>query len=443
MTRFRRIRPEQQIVRDSELLKSVEKCDVAVAGCGLGGLTAAAAFGTAGFRVCCFDVRPAGARAEAVQDDGRTTAVFDQAQILLGSVGAWDALEPVSAPLRTMRIVSAADSDGGRIVEREFHAEDWSKSAFGWCVPNARLVSALWEKIEELPNVEIRLGAGFGSAIARSTSALVELTDGTRLSAKLLIAADGRNSKVRDGAGIRVRRHGFAQKALAFNVVHEVPHGDASTEIHSSGGPFTLVPLPDAGGRPASAVVWMARGEECRALAGMPESEFEAAAYERSFGYCGKLELASERKLWPMQSQLAERLAAERTALIAEAAHVVPPVGAQGYNMAAGDVGALMAAIGGGREKVGSAGHLERYQRLRRSDIALRVAAISALNEISIGASAAVRRMRSAALDAVHKIRPAGRVLVSAALGPVYLGKGEASPLLPAAASGGADPTGG
>ena len=423
--------------------QSVERYDVAVAGCGLGGLTAAAAFGAAGFRVCCFDVMPAGARADARKDDGRTTAVFDQARFLLAGVGAWDVLEPVSTPLRTMRIVSAADSDGGRLVEREFHAEDWSESAFGWCVPNARLVSALWERLEAFPNVEIRLGAGFGSAIARSTSVLVELTDGARLSAKLLIAADGRNSKVRDGAGIRVRRHGFGQKALAFNVVHEIPHGDASTEIHASGGPFTLVPLPDSGGRHASAVVWMARGGECDALADMPESEFEAAAYERSFGYCGKLKLASERKLWPMQSQLAERLAAERVALIAEAAHVVPPIGAQGYNMAAGDVGALIASVGGGGDEIGGAGHLECYQRIRKGDLALRVAAISALNAISIGANGTARRMRSAALDAVHKFRPAGRVLVSAALGPVYLGKGKASPLLPAAASGGADPTGG
>lgn len=418
---------------DPGLPKSVERYDVAVAGCGLGGLTAAAAFGTAGYRVCCFDVRPAGARAEAGTDDRRTTAVFDQAQILLADVGAWDALEPVSAPLRTMRIVSAADSDGGRIVEREFHAADWSKSAFGWCVPNVRLVSELWKRLEALPNVEIRSGTGFGHAIARSTSALIELTDGARLAAKLLIAADGRNSKVRDSAGIRVRRHGFAQKALAFNVVHEIPHDGTSTEIHAFGGPFTLVPMPDATGRPMSAVVWMARGEECDELAQMPESEFEAAAYERSFGYCGKLELASERRLWPMQSQLADRLAAERIALIAEAAHVVPPIGAQGYNMAAGDVGALVAAVGGGTKEVGSAGHLERYQRIRKGDMALRVGAISALNAISIGANESVRRIRSAGLEALHKFRPASRVLVSAALGPVYLGKGGASPLFSAA----------
>ena len=421
------------------MLKSVERFDIAVAGCGLGGLTAAAAFGAAGYSVCCFDVRPVGPGA----DDGRATAVFDQARILLAGIGAWEALEPASAPLLTMRIVSAADSDGGRIVEREFHAEEWSKSAFGWCVPNARMVSALWERLEALPNVEIKTGTGFGYAIARSTSVLVGLTDGARLFAKLLIAADGRNSKVRDGVGIGVRRHGFAQKALAFNVVHEIPHGGTSTEIHASGGPFTLVPMPDAAGRPASAVVWMARGKECDALANMPESEFEAAAYERSFGYCGKLELASERRLWPMQSQLADRLAAERVALIAEAAHVVPPVGAQGYNMAASDVGALLASVEGGKREVGSAGHLERYQRIRKSDMMLRVAAISALNAISIGANESARRIRSAALDAVHRFRPAGRLLVSAALGPVYLGRDEAPPSFPAAASGSVGPAGG
>ena len=139
-----------------------------------------------------------------------------------------------------------------------------------------------------------------------------------------------------------MRTFRYGQKALTFAVTHPLPHQNISTEIHRSGGPFTLVPLPDRDGLPSSAVVWMERGPEVARLMALDAPEFEAAANARSCQILGPLTLAGRRLVWPMIAQIADRMAGERLALMAEAAHVVPPIGAQGLNMSLADLAALL-----------------------------------------------------------------------------------------------------
>ncbi len=151
----------------------------------------------------------------------------------------------------------------------------------------------------------------------------------------------------------------YGQKALAFAVTHPIPHDNVSTEIHRSGGPFTLVPLPDLNGMPSSAVVWMEEGPEVQRLAALPQAEFEAAMNARSCCLLGPLTLASRRTVWPIISQIAERMYAERIALVAEAAHVVPPIGAQGLNMSLGDMRVLLELAEAAPDRLGDAAMLE------------------------------------------------------------------------------------
>jgi 2-octaprenyl-6-methoxyphenol hydroxylase len=200
---------------------------------------------------------------------------------------------------------------------------------------------------------DFRPGIGTAQLLTRETEARVTLSDGARLRARLVIAADGRNSAVREAAGIDVRTTRYGQKALAFAVTHPIPHENVSTEIHRSGGPFTLVPLPDYTGedgiaRPSSAIVWMERGPEVRRLMALDTPEFEAEMTERSAHLFGPLTLVSRRTVWPIISQTAEALSAERVALVAEAAHVVPPIGAQGLNMSLADIRTLLDLPEGG-----------------------------------------------------------------------------------------------
>ena len=142
-------------------------------------------------------------------------------------------------------------------------------------------------RLAELPTAELRAGVRVERVTPRSAGAIVALSGGGQARAALVIAADGRDSPLRRSLGIGARRWGYGQKALAFSVAHERPHEGVSTEVHRSGGPFTLVPLPDRDGEPHSAVVWMERGPRAAALAALRDEAFAEAATERSCGLLG------------------------------------------------------------------------------------------------------------------------------------------------------------
>ena len=235
----------------------------------------------------------------------------------------------------------AAPKPEPRII-KDFNAADISDQPFGWNLPNWLLRREILARLTDMPNVSFRPGTATTGLFTREAQALVTLSDGDQIAARLVVAADGRNSTMREALGIAVKTYRYGQKALAFAVTHPVPHDNVSTEIHRSGGPFTLVPLPDRGGLPASAVVWMETGPEIARLAALPVAEFEAAINARSCQILGPLTLASRLTPWPIISQIAARMAGERTALMAEAAHVVPPIGAQGLNMSLGDLRVLL-----------------------------------------------------------------------------------------------------
>ena len=176
-----------------------------------------------------------------------------------------------------------------------------------------------------------------------------------------------------------------------------------------------MVPLPDRGGLPCSAVVWMEAGPEVARLAALPDADFEAAIAARSCGILGPLRLASRRLVWPMIAQLAERMAGERVALMAEAAHVVPPIGAQGLNMSLADLAALLDLAG--THDLGSEAMLAAYQRRRYMDVSTRVMGIDALNRASMVGAPALRDARAAALNALYSVVPLRRVLMKTGLG--------------------------
>jgi len=217
------------------------------------------------------------------------------------------------------------------------------------------------------------------------------------------------------GIGVKTTRYG--QKALAFSVSHDLPHGNVSTEVHRSGGPFTLVPLPDRDGKPASSVVWMETGPEVARLAALPVPEFEAEMTTRSSGVLGPLTLITRRSVWPIISQIADRMSGPRAALMAEAAHVVPPIGAQGLNMSLADLACLLALAEKHRDDPGLPAVTEAYHRQRHREAQARVTGIDLLNRASMANSPGLRDLRAKALDALYSARPLRHVLMRAGLG--------------------------
>ena len=391
--------------------------DILISGGGVAGLAAAAAFGAAGFSVIC--VEPTAPITDAAGDgaDLRTTAFLQPAIAVLRSAGLWDRLVPQACALQVMRIVDAGGEAPVARMTKDFDAADISDQPFGWNLPNWLLRREMLARIADLPNVAFLPGVSTTRLVPRDAAALVSLSNGDSVAARLVVAADGRASTMRKAAGIGVKTTQYGQKAVTFAVTHPLPHDNISTEIHRSGGPFTLVPLPDRGGLPCSAVVWMEAGPEAQRLAELPVAEFETAINARSCHVLGPLTLASRRMIWPIITQIADRMAGSRVALMAEAAHVVPPIGAQGLNMSLTDLAVLLELAQADPASLGSVAMLDAYHRRRYLDVRTRVMGIDALNRASMAQSQSLRDLRAAALSALYAATPLRRAVMKAGLG--------------------------
>ncbi|MEP1768529.1 MAG: UbiH/UbiF family hydroxylase [Sulfitobacter sp.] len=394
-----------------------DTCDILISGGGIAGLTAAAAFGTAGFKVICVDPTPPVTDAVSAGADLRSTAMMQPARSLLERAGLWQGLAPFAAPLQVMRIIDAGGAQPDPRVMREFNAAEISEQPFGWNFPNWLLRREMLSRLQSLPTVDFRAGISTTRLFTRTGRAKVTLSDNSIVESDLVIAADGRGSPMRAAAGIAVQTKRYGQKALVFAVTHPIPHENVSTEIHRTGGPFTLVPLPDHDGKPCSAVVWMDNGRASQDRMAMGVTAFEAEASARSTQHFGPLTLISPRQIWPIITQHAERLSAERIALIAEAAHVMPPIGAQGLNMSLNDIATLLDLAQARPEALGDATMMAAYHKARYSDITLRVRGIDMLNRASMARSPLARDARAAGLSALYGAAPVRKMLMQMGLG--------------------------
>lgn len=394
-----------------------ETVDILISGGGLAGLITAAVFGHAGWSVLLVDPAPPVTEGDAEGSDLRSTAFLRPARDLMAGIGLWDALAPHATPLD---VLEAVDSTGWPPVVQErraFRASDLGPDPFGWNLMNWLTRREVLRVLADAPRVELAYGTAFQGMLTRTGEAIVTLSGGRRVSARLVIGADGRNSAVRQAAGIGADTRRYGQKALAFTVTHPVPHENVSTEIYNQGGAFTMVPLPDQNGRPASAIVWMNPGPKVLALAGMEQAAFEAEATERSCHLFGPLTLESARNVWPVITQTAERLTAERTALVAEAAHVLPPIGAQGLNTSLHDVASLLALACDAPGDPGAAPVLAAYARSRERDIAARAAVIDLFNRVCRSGAAPMQAIRRTGLKAIYDLAPVRRRVMQAGLG--------------------------
>lgn len=391
--------------------------DIFISGGGIAGLTAGIVLARSGFQVVLADPAPPPQDGSGDRADLRSTAFLQPARALLDEAGLWARLADQAMPLEALRGINLTGQPPVIAVERTFEASDLKEAAFGWNLPNWLTRKVLTDAAAETPKLDLRIGTGFAKLLTREREALVTLSDGTRLSARLALAADGRASPLREAAGIGVQTTRYGQKALAFAVSHPLPHGAVSTELYDAGGAFVLVPLPDHNGHPASAVVWMQEGSEAQRLAMLEDAAFGAAATERSASVLGPLTSITPRRVWPVVTQTAERLTAERVALLAEAAHVMPPIGAQGLNTSLHDVRALVDAATTDPAGIGTPAFLARYAKAREKDVALRATVIDGYNRLCRSDAPVAQALRSTGLKLVHDLTPVRHAIMRAGLG--------------------------
>jgi 2-octaprenyl-6-methoxyphenol hydroxylase len=379
--------------------------EVAVVGGGPAGLVSAIALAAAGVETLLI--------APTAQDDHRTTALLAGSVTALATLDVWRACRSDAAPLAAIRIVD----DSKRLLRAPevcFSAAEIGLDAFGYNIENRQLLAALSARAAQL-----RLSRVLAPAVALASDSdgvTIKLPDGTAR-VRLVIGADGQRSLCRAAADIGTDRRSYPQSALTLNLAHDRPHQNTSTEYHTESGPFTLVPLPGS----RSSLVCVLDPARAAALASMPDAELSDEIERRAHSLFGKMRVEAGRGIFRLAVETAHSFARERIALVGEAAHVVPPIGAQGLNLGLRDAATLAELVADARRQsadVGAPDLLARYDAQRRADVTSRRIAIDLLNRSLLTDFLPAQAARGLSLYLVERVGPLRRALMREGIAP-------------------------
>ncbi|MDM9622313.1 UbiH/UbiF family hydroxylase [Rhizobium sp. S96] len=379
--------------------------EIAVIGGGLAGMIAAFSLARGGRNVAL--VAP-----PAPREDRRTTALMDQSIRFLDRLTLWEKLKPSAAPLATMRIIDGTN----RLLRAPvttFRAAEVGLDAFGYNFPNKALMDVLEGAVATEGNIT-RFTA-FAEAIeATADSVVITLADGEVLTADFAVGADGRKSKLRETVGIDVRNWSYPQAAMVLNFGHSLRHENISTEFHTESGPFTQVPLP--GNR--SSLVWVQNPSDADARNELSLVELSNVVEERMQSLLGKVTVEEGGQIWPLSGMMAHRSGKGRVALIGEAAHVFPPIGAQGLNLSLRDVIVLTDILCTRPELPIAADAGNQFDRKRRMDIMTRTTSVDLLNRSLLSDFLPVQVLRAAGLHILSAFPPLRNLVMREGIEP-------------------------
>lgn len=385
----------------------------AVVGGGPAGLATAIALAQAGVETALIARRSPYA-------DNRTTALLGGSVDFLQSLDVWRRCSDDAAALRTMRLVD----DTRRLIrspEVKFSSDEIGMEAFGYNIENRLLMVAMEARAAELPNLT-RIDDEAESIATGESSVTITTKRGQTLTAALVAGADGRHSLCREAAGIGVKRRDLGQSALTLNVTHTRPHGNCSTEFHTESGPCVFVPLPGE----RSSIVWVVKPDEAERLKSLDDQALALAAEQQSHSILGKLTVAPGRHVFPLTIESPDHLAAKRIALVGEAAHVLPPIGAQGLNMGLRDAADLAEiardALSMGTDP-GDDAVLQRYARARRADVFSRTFAVDVANRTLLSDFLPAQSLRAAGMHVLNTVGPIRRLAMREGLSPSWRGR--------------------
>lgn len=382
----------------------------AIVGGGPAGLAAAIALAQSGMPTALIARR-------AGYADNRTTALLGASIDLLTTLDVWPRCASSSAALRVMRLVD----DTGRLIrapEVKFSSAELGMDAFGHNIANRDLMDALESRASELSNL-LRVDGDAASVEPKDASVAIRASSGETISAELAVGADGRHSLCREAAGIAVSRRPLDQSALTLNISHTRPHNDCSTEFHTARGPCVFVPLPGDN----SSVVWVSSPAEIARLAALDDVALGREVERQSHSILGRIDVAPGRHVFPLSIEKPARLALRRLALVGEAAHVLPPIGAQGLNMGlrdGADIAGIVADAHSAGEDVGSESVLQRYERSRSADVISRTLAIDIANRTLLSDFLPVQSLRAAGMHLMNVSGALRRLAMREGLAPSW-----------------------
>jgi len=401
--------------------KDAQKVDVLIGGAGFAGLALAIALrqGLApSFSVTVADPALAGP-----PKDARASAIVAAARRLFETIGVWRDIE--AQPILDMVVTDSRLADVVRPVFLSFDGDVEPGEPFAHMIENGPLLVALAAKAKD-EGVALRPAAVTDLAFAADRAndrVNVRLSNGEALAARLLVAADGAHSAIRERAGIASHGWSYGQSAIVTTVAHERDHHGRAEEHFLPAGPFAILPLTrDAAVGHRSSIVWTEQAQEAARLVALPDAEFHAEL-ERRFGLrLGEIAAVGPRRVHPLGLSVARAFIADRLALVGDAAHVIHPIAGQGLNMGLKDVAALaeviVDAVRLGLDP-GSLAVLERYQRWRRFDTMAMGIATDGLNRLFSNQSDVLRLVRDVGLGLVDRLPALKHLFIREAAGLV------------------------
>ncbi len=386
--------------------------DVLIVGGGMVGGTLACALARGGMAVTVVDAEDPVSFLDA-GFDGRASAIAAASQRLFEGIGLWPDMAGEACPMRDIRV-----TDGDSPLFLHYDHRDLGDRPFGYMVENRVIRRALLGRMATGEGV--RLLAPERVASLQRTAAGVEarLAGGAIVRAALAVAADGRRSRTRDDARIRVTRWSYPQTGIVCTVAHEKPHGFVAHERFLPAGPFAILPLLDN----RASIVWTERSDLAPAIMALDDAGFLAELGLRFGDFLGRLEVVGPRWAYPLSLQFAHAVADRRLALVGDAAHAMHPIAGQGLNMGLRDVAALAEVLTDARRlglDVGEGTVLARYQRWRRFDNTLMLALTDGLNRLFSNDLAPLRLARDLGLAAVNRAPPLKQLFMRHAMGLV------------------------
>ncbi|EJF94144.1 UbiH/UbiF family hydroxylase [Bartonella taylorii] len=381
--------------------------DIAIIGAGPVGMLAALSLADRGYSVCLI-----GPPSRA--NELRTTALMMPAIRVLQNLNIWNIIKNHAAALSFIRIIDITS----RIVRAptvNFSSAEIGEEAFGYNIPNIELNNALVRSVTHTPNIT-RFVSSAKSFHHQKSHISVTLADGSVIQTSLVIAADGRHSLTRAAAGIGVKQWDYSQIALVLNFSHDFSHQNTSTEFHTENGPFTQVPL--TGHR--SSLVWVVNPPRAEELLNIDSKVVAKIIEEQMQSMLGKLTLETPIQAWPLSGLISHRFAANRTILVGEAAHVFPPIGAQGLNLGFRDVQTLVDILPNQISGSNSETIVAYYNKYRKSDILIRSGAVHMLNFALLSNMLPVHIMRSVGLGLLRNCSPLRNLFMRKGMYPSY-----------------------
>ncbi len=397
--------PQELNVNDRDGEAGGTPFDVCVAGGGYVGLAVALSIRNArpSLRVGVVDPAPAGASAR----DNRASAIAAAATRMLRTLGIWEEIAPHAEPITEMIVTDSRRADPIRPVFLTFDGAVGPGEPFAHMVPNSALNGALRARAEQLGVVFID-GTGVDGFVTGQAAVTLKLSNGMECQTRLLVAADGVRSRLRDAAGIRTVRWNYNQSGITCTVRHERPHGGRAEEHFLPAGPFAVLPLKDdANGAHRSSIVWTERSEEAERLVASDPFLFEAELEERFGLKLGEIRVEGSPRAWPLSLTLARDFVRPRFALAGDSAHGIHPIAGQGLNLGFKDAAALAETVVEADrlgQDIGALDVLEAYQRRRRWDTFQLGATTDVLNRLFSNDSSALRALRDVGLGLVDRM---------------------------------------